>query len=272
MRAPAAGLISRPTGRWRLFEFHESPWVPRAVGESVVEVLGLTMRLGGISAALATHYRSLVGLSGARQVLDLASGSGETSTHLHAQARFDAASDITLSLSDLMPRTEHWATLGERFSVPVCFVDTPLDATDVPAVFGAGRVWMLLNAFHHLEVDQATAMLERAVHSAKGVFISENFGASVLATLPCGVVGMLAALLNPLLTKRDRLLKASLTYLLPVIPLVVAWDGLFSALRMHRPGDVRAMTARWPAWEWELRDFRYLVIGRGTVLLGRPRE
>jgi hypothetical protein len=272
VRAPAAGLLSRPTGRWRLFEFHESPWVPRAIGESVVEVLGLTMRLGGISAALATPYRSLVTLSGARQVLELASGSGETSTHLHALARFDAGSDITLSLSDLTPRTEHWATLGERFSVPVCFVDVPVDATAVPAAIGAGRVWMLLNAFHHLEVDQATAMLERAVQSGKGVFISENFGASVLATLPCGVVGMLAALLNPLLTKRDRVLKASLTYLLPVIPLVVAWDGLVSAMRMHRPADVRAMTARWPAWEWELRDFRYLLIGRGTVLVGRPRD
>jgi hypothetical protein len=151
-------------------------------------------------------------------------------------------------------------------------VGAPVDATDVPLAFGADHVWLLLNAFHHLDVDQATALLGRAVQSARGLFISENFGPNILATLPCGVVGMLAALLNPLLTTRDRLLKATLTYLLPVIPLVVAWDGLVSALRMHRPADVRAMTARWPSWEWELREFRYLVVGRGTVLVGRRRD
>ena len=229
------------------------------------------MRLGGITAALATQYRALVEASGTRQVLELASGSGETSADLHARAGFRSPSGVMLIFSDLAPRQGHWAGIGERYSVAVQTVGEPVDATEVPAELGAGRVWLVVNAFHHLAFDQAAALLGRAAQSASGIFIAENFGANMLATLPCGVVGMLAAFLNPALTGRDRVSKAVFTYLIPLIPLVVAWDGLVSALRMHRPADVQSMIAPWPAWEWELREFKYLWLGRGTVLIGHPR-
>jgi hypothetical protein len=62
------------------------------------------------------------------------------------------------------------------------------------------------------------------------------------------------------------------TYLLPIIPFVVAWDGWVSHLRAYTPQELRQMTEdfsdsyRWEVRMIELQNGRFSV----TCLLGIP--
>ena len=41
-----------------------------------------------------------------------------------------------------------------------------------------------------------------------------------------------------------------LTYLLPLIPLVVLWDGWVSCVRTRTPAELLALTEQFPEYEW----------------------
>ena len=56
-----------------------------------------------------------------------------------------------------------------------------------------------------------------------------------------------------ILTPRMRPFRWSrllLTYLLPLIPLVVLWDGLVSCCRTRTPQELLALTKDFPQYDW----------------------
>ncbi|RMF50860.1 MAG: class I SAM-dependent methyltransferase, partial [Anaerolineae bacterium] len=64
-----------------------------------------------------------------------------------------------------------------------------------------------------------------------------------------------------------------LTYLLPILPLLIAWDGLVSHLRAYSADDLRALAAEVhvPGYAWETGTLR----ARGaplTYILGIPHH
>jgi hypothetical protein len=74
------------------------------------------------------------------------------------------------------------------------------------------------------------------------------------------------------LTRRQRLPKALLTYLVPLIPLVATWDGIVSVLRIYGEDELRAMTSPYDSYLWEYREIPYGTGGRAVVFTGIPRE
>jgi hypothetical protein len=78
-----------------------------------------------------------------------------------------------------------------------------------------------------------------------------------------------------LLTPRIRPFRWSrvlLTYLLPVIPLVVLWDGLVSCFRTRTPEELLALTGDFPQYIWQAGYARGPGIWLAPVyLIGRPK-
>ena len=63
-----------------------------------------------------------------------------------------------------------------------------------------------------------------------------------------------------------------LTYLLPLIPLVVLWDGIVSCFRTRTPEELLALTRSFPQYAWQAG----YAGDRGTwlpsvYLIGRPK-
>ena len=61
-----------------------------------------------------------------------------------------------------------------------------------------------------------------------------------------------------------------LTYLFPIVPLLILWDGLVSCLRTYRVAELRAMTADLDdSYTWDAGEYRRrgMVI---TYLIGAP--
>jgi hypothetical protein len=70
------------------------------------------------------------------------------------------------------------------------------------------------------------------------------------------------------LVRPFRLSRVLLTYLVPLIPMLVAWDGTVSALRAYTPDELLALARAVPggeAYAWDAG-----VVGSALYLVGRP--
>lgn len=88
-----------------------------------------------------------------------------------------------------------------------------------------------------------------------------------------GVYFFAANLMNPFLSNQDRLAKGVFTYLLPVIPLMAAWDGLVSIVRMYTRKDFKALTDGIDApFDWEFRQVHGGWDSTVSIFMGWPKE
>jgi len=63
------------------------------------------------------------------------------------------------------------------------------------------------------------------------------------------------------------------TYLIPVLPLMICWDGAVSMLRVYSPSELRELTQglHRSSYGWEIGYIQACgVIGKLPYLVGRP--
>jgi hypothetical protein len=147
-----------------------------------------------------------------------------------------------------------------------------VDATKVPPELRGFRT--MFTSFHHFQPDEARAVLQNAVDARQGIGIFE-----VTRRAPTAIALMfLWALLPFLFTPWIRPFRWSrlvFTYVLPLIPLVLLFDGVVSCLRTYRPHELKEIIAKLTAaeYQWEVGE-RFNSAGRVPIayLIGHPRH
>ena len=150
------------------------------------------------------------------------------------------------------------------------FEPTPIDARDVPARLQGLRTQFL--SFHHFNMQDARRILQNDVDAGQPIAIFEAQKRDVahliqFALSPLGVL-LLSPAIRPF--KWSRL---CLTYLLPVVPFFVLWDGLVSVLRTYNEDELAQLTKSLngsDSFTWEFGESKSgsIVI---PYLLGYPR-
>ena len=117
-------------------------------------------------------------------------------------------------------------------------------------------------------------MLANAVHQRQGIAIFEGTQHSVLALLSMLLVPLMVLLMTPFIRplRWSRLLW---TYLIPLLPLVVLFDGLVSCLRTYSVEELRDLVARLDAndYHWDIGTVKVTASPIPvTYLIGVPNE
>ena len=168
------------------------------------------------------------------------------------------------TLTDLYPNPR--SALHPRIS----WLREPVDATRVsPALDG---VRTMFSAFHHFRPDAAQAILTDAFHRRRAICIFESGQGTLL-----GVASMVLVIGNVLalmpFARPFRWGYLVFTYLIPVMPLIIFWDGIVSMLRIYSPAQMNELTKslQAPDYAWETGRIRVLGIPGGLpYLIGRP--
>lgn len=253
--------------RVHLFELEDQPWFPAVLRDAGTAYLQFVMKASGQSLLLAGPVGKALAKAGTDHIVDLCSGgSGPIVPIVEALAA--EGRPVTVELTDAFPNHAAFEASAKGSQGRIRFVSTPVDATKVPAGMKGFRT--LFNAFHHFRPDAARAILQAAVDARQPIGIFEVASRQPLMMLGIAFSPLAVLLTMPLL--RVRPLAFVFTYLVPIIPLFVLWDGLVSCLRTYSEPELRALvaTVNAPDWEWE--------IGRvplskapifGTYLVGR---
>ncbi|KAK0708084.1 hypothetical protein B0H67DRAFT_671790 [Lasiosphaeris hirsuta] len=156
---------------------------------------------------------------------------------------------VRFVLTDLHPHVDAWKRAASQ-SANLSFIRTSVDAADAPAdLVGqykaeGKKVFRLFNlAFHHFDDPLARAILRNTVETSDGFGIFELQERSFLGGfLTCALFGLgifVAAPYYAFLWQSPTTLV--FTYLIPILPFVLVFDGWMSALRTRTPDEVEAL-------------------------------
>lgn len=240
-RKSVAGFRMR---RLHLFEFGDQPWFPRILREAETAYLVAAYRLLPLARDWAERILNTLHPGDRMEILDLCSGAGGAIPRLIEE--FDRRGcRVSTTLTDLYPPSK--TAEHPRIS----WIREPLDATRVPP--GLAGVRTMFSAFHHFRPAAARAILEDAFRNRRSICIFESgsgtlLGCATMLLVPLNVLAMMP------FARPFRWPYLLFTYLIPLLPLIVFWDGIVSMLRIYSPEQMKALTQGLgaPDYVWEM--------------------
>jgi hypothetical protein len=253
--------------RLHLIEWNDQPWLPEILRRAVTDYLTTLIELGDPFAPLVPRLAKLCAQTGDDRVVDLCAGGGGPWIKLQPAVSAALGRPLRVTLTDLYPNRAAFARVGATAPGAIAGEAEPVDARAVPARLGGLRT--LFEGFHHLRPTDARAVLADAQRQRQPIVIVEGTRRSLTALLGMLLVPLVVLLVTPRIRPWSwaRLL---LTYLVPIVPLVILWDGLVSCLRSYRLSELCALTAGLDdGYHWEVGEYRRHG-GIVTYLVGAP--
>ncbi len=261
--------------RLNLFEFEDHPSFPTWLRDAMTRYIQVFHRVMKTPPSVAELVERALAFVPEKRVIDLCSGAGGPMLDVIGLLRGrDGLSDVELCLTDLYPNqaaADQVAALGDP---KIRYERESVDATQVGSRSG---VRTLIGSFHHLPVDAARAVLLDAARSRQPLVVFElsDNGAPIFlwwAAIPVAfaMVPILTPLIRPL-----SLRQLVFTYVIPLIPLFVAWDGAASNARTYTPDDVRELLAghKTEGYRFEIGSHRVgRLPGKCSYVIGFPVE
>jgi len=254
--------------RLHLFEWNDQPWLPSLLRRAETDYLAAAIDVGRPFTPLASRIAEVCARTGHDRIVDLCSGGAGPWRRLAGEVAASRAAPVSVVLTDRFPDPAAFARASAGGSI-VTGVDEPVDALAVPAHLSGVRT--IFDALHHFRPEQARAILADAHRRRQPIVVAEAARRSLTGVLP-----MLLLVPLPVLALTPRIRPWSawrllFTYLIPILPLLITWDGVVSCLRAYRPAELRAMTKGLNDFDWEIGELRH----RGAVvtyLVGTPRR
>jgi len=251
--------------RLQLFEFEDQRWCPAVLRNAITGYLRLAVAITQQVRPVVPALADFLPRSGETSILDLCSGSGGIARQL-ARGLERRGMPTRIVLSDLYPDTAAFREIANDSGGMIEFRTAPLDATAVPAELEGLRT--VFNAFHHFPPDDARRVLAAAAGAGRPIAVVEFIERGIVPLSGIFFSPILMLFLAPFL--RPLCWQALFfVYLVPIVPLMIFWDGLVSWLRVYSLDELRAMaeSVAVPGYEWEAGHWRAGPV-RVTYLMG----
>jgi hypothetical protein len=256
--------------RLQLIEIEDQSWCPRPLRDAMTDFLRFFMeKFAPYSAAAPLLARALARM-GEPRVVDLCSGGGGPWRDLVRRVPAAGGPAVRVRLTDAYPNLAAYARLSEATGGVIEAEPEPVRVTDVPERLAGFRT--LFTALHHFRPPAARAILADAVRRRCGIGVFEITERSFLSLISMLALPVMVLLATPFI-RPFRWSRLLLTYLVPLVPLAVWFDGTVSCLRSYRPAELLDL-ARGPGddrYAWEAGVVRSAsLVTRMTYLIGVP--
>ncbi len=257
--------------RIHLFEIEDQRWCPRSLRNGLTDMLRFLSDTMGMYQPIVPRLRAALERMGTRRILDLAAGAGGPWSKLLSQLSEGASAPIEVRLTDYYPNENALEQVRRDAGNRLDFERQSVDAANVPPHLEGFRT--MFTSFHHFRPDAARGILRDAVRQRRGIGIFEFTNRdwlTLLLLLPSPLFILLAA---PF-ARPFRWSRLFWTYVVPLLPLAVTFDGLVSNLRTYTPDELREMVEELdaPDYEWDIGEAPIPhMAGRITYLIGHPR-
>lgn len=261
--------------KFRLFEFNESSWMPSIFRRYITDFLsklwcfdGFGMTKPAITPVIDLMEKSIKNTK-AKKIVDLASGSGEPCYHTLLSLKEKGVKDLTIVLSDLFPNIESFKKISEK-DKKVSYEEKPTDA--MKCNLDGFRTFFA--SFHHFNEKQATKIIKDAVDKKEGIGIFELTYKGLWNILFLIGLGPLWIFLITPVVKPLTLGRIIFTYLIPIIPLALCWDGFVSVLRTYSEKEMKNIIKKADpdnTFTWQTKKGIY-GLPKVIAIVGYPKE
>jgi hypothetical protein len=255
--------------RIQLIEIHEQPWFPSSIRDQITDTLQFGLNFTKVYVPMVPLLQRLFDSMPSQSIVDLCSGGGGPWLDLSRRLRADA---FHVCLTDKYPNLKAFENVEAVSENHVSFYRGSVDATRVPPELEGLRT--IFTSFHHFAPEDARAVLQNAVDARQAIGIFEI----TRRTLPSIALMFLWALTPLALIPFIRPFRWSQllwTYVIPIIPLVLLFDGVVSCLRTYEQQELNAFVdvLTGAEYEWETGEhsggsFKLPI----SYLIGYPRR
>ncbi len=257
-----------PLKRIHVIEFEDFIWCPVVLRDAATAYLRIVENTYHVDHTFTPHLKKIIAYTQEKQIVDLCSGAGGPLPNIVKSLK---SSQIYMSatMTDKHPNEPQLNNLEFKNS-GLEYCKNSIEATDVHLP----GIRTLFNAFHHFKPAQARRIISDAVRKNQAIGIFEIVERKPGAFLSVLFAGEGVFFLMPLIKPR-KLSWFALTYLIPLIPLLVLWDGIASCFRVYSPDELNEIIASIPDMEnyhWEISQSRLpYFIAKATILIGYPK-
>ena len=266
--------------RIQLFEFEDFNWLPATIRNGVTRLIQVLHKMMGTSELLADLIEKARKKYPFDQLVDLGSGAGGAMPDvLKALNEKEGLENVKMLLTDLYPDKAYIEHIHSLQIQNLSYREKPVNAMYLSETPPGLKT--MVNSFHHMPPNTAREILHSAALSRQPLLIyelTENKVPLLLwwLFLPVSLVVLIVMVIfmtpfvKPLGWKQ-----LLFTYLIPIIPLVYAWDGQASNVRTYTLRDYGELLKgiKEDGYIWEIapaikRNGKTL----GYYVLGIPEE
>jgi hypothetical protein len=263
--------------RLALFEFEDFPALPRVIRAGITNLIVVFHRLLKTPEVLARLIRDIHQQHPFSQITDLGSGSGGAMPLVLQRLQQDSPEvSWRLLLTDLHPSPSVVDQINAATDDHIHYQLNSVDATQLEQLPTGLRT--MIASFHHMPPATARRILAAAQASGAPFLIYEvakNNIPTLLWWLLLPLSLSILVLMSLVMTLFVRPLRPSqllFTYVIPIIPLIYAWDGQASLMRTYTSEDLQTLLPpSVPDYHWTIADAqRPDGKAAGYYVLGMP--
>ena len=255
--------------RRHLFEFEDLPWFPRFIRNYGTDFLQfIANKMDVYKEAIPVLQKGLK-KSGQKKIIDLAAGGGGGWEKIIPRLK-EQFPDLQITLTDFYPNTKAFKKMLLLDKNVFKYVPESVNALDVPPQLKGLRTQFL--SFHHFKYDDAKNILQNAVDARMPIAVFEIQERNMEHVLK-NIFSPLMVLLTTPFIQPFSIGRITFTYLIPIVPLFILWDGVVSVLRTYSIKEMKQMTSELKNRTHYKWDVDKIKDGPITVLylLGYPK-
>ena len=250
--------------RLELFEFEDFQWLPNFVRSGVTNLIKVLHKLIGTSDVLVELIFNIRHKIDFEQIIDLGSGSGgpmiDTIEKINKSTSLDGP--IHLLLTDKYPNKKIIKNINELKIPFVKYYGGSFDALSIEEAPKGLKT--MIASFHHIKPSFAKQILDSAEQSKEPILIYEIAKNNIPVIiwwilLPISlVILIIISLIMTLFVRPLSFAQLFFTYIIPIIPIVYAWDGQASLMRTYTFEDIESIIRELDNknYSWEISDAR----------------
>lgn len=255
--------------RIHLFEFEDLGWFPATLRNYGTDFLQFLANKTRMWKPVVPVLQKALRQTGSHRIIDLASGGGGGLLWLNEALR-ESDPELRITLTDFYPNLGAFAytrAQADNFD----YVEESVNALEVPENLKGVRTQFL--SLHHFKPADARAILQNAVDAKSPIAVFEGQERSLPSILAM-IFSPITVLLTTPFIRPFKVGRIIFTYLIPIVPLFVLWDGIVSSLRTYSVKEMEALiegVEGKDTFDWEVQRVKS---GPGVVLylLGLPKK
>lgn len=245
--------------RIELFEFEDYSILPQLIRNTITKLIMVLHRFMGTAEVIAGLIAEMHEHCAFEQIVDLGSGSGGPMSRVALQLKQNGH-EIPILLTDLHPNPEIIKQINAKNLSHLTYHTSPVDASNTVTIPKGLKT--MIASFHHMNPAKAREILQFAEKRNEPILIYEIAKNNIpfviwLLLLPLSLVILIVMcwFMTPF-TRPISFGQVIFTYLIPVIPLVYAWDGQASLMRTYSFRDIEILLDKSDkkTYKWHIDD------------------
>lgn len=258
--------------RIHLFEFEDFSWFPRFLRKCLTRYIQAIHRLLNTDQTLAELLVKVLPKRTQPQIIDLCSGSGGPMPDVLKIIRKQVGLENTrLLLTDLYPDLASAVIINKK-NDQISYLTEPVDASQLGDEHPGLRT--MICSMHHMKPETVKSILRSAMENRQPILtyeISDNSFPKWIWWISIPINIIMVLFITPMVRPMSWQ-QVVFTYIIPLLPLIIAWDGAVSNARTYTLDDLDIILKDLKSddYTWE-KDAIPGKGGRKIYLMGRAR-